>query len=127
MTVRIAAVPPEFVVPATAYFRGKDGDVVAHCFDVVFRRVKTSERVALEQATAGGLTTSELLDRVTVGWRRMTDERGVEVPYTHAERMTAEEEYPGIEMAMAIAFWDHVWVDQRKAAEKNSGAPSDAA
>lgn len=124
MPVKIATVGPTFSCPATVYLPSDNGQAIAHRFSVVFRRVKSSEFLQLAKEADAGMTNRQLLDKVVAGWGGMLDANGTDVPYSQVERIATEEEYPGTEMAMAVAFWDHAQINQRQAAEKNSAAPS---
>ncbi|WP_422099092.1 hypothetical protein [Variovorax sp.] len=125
MTVKISAAKPTIACPATLFLPADGGQLQAHKFTVIFRRVPTSERDDLaRKSQAGELPIAALLDQVVVGWEGMTDAAGDAVPYNAAERAAAEEAYAGVEQAMAVAFWDHLFVNQREAAEKNSAAQS---
>ena len=70
------------------------------------------------------MTIPELLDEVVVGWEGMLGDEGTPVPYSRGERLAAEEAYPGLEQAMAVAWFDGLNVHQRDAATKNSVALS---
>lgn len=118
MTVKIASASPNFTSPVRLFIQA-DGAPVVHEFNATFRRVKASERTALAAKSL-----RELLDDVMVGWGGMKDENGRDVPYSHAERIATDDAYPGLEMAIAVSFWDHSMLNQREAAAKNSGAPS---
>lgn len=124
MTVKIALAAATFLAPATLYVNAEDGTPAAQAFKVRFRRLKKSEYQDIERQVAGGLKIPELLDQVVVGWEGLTDDAGQPVPYSTAERQAAEEEYPGLEFAMAKAWWDGGYISQQQAAAKNSAAPS---
>lgn len=145
MGVRIAAVNAPVVATATAYFPGDQGAQIAHSFTVQFRRLAHSQRAELNAWHLAGkrpapqdgsrdadkdadgnvpFGPAELLDAAVMGWGGMLDDAGAPVPYSSAERRAAEEAYPGIEAAMAVCWYDTMWVNQRDAKEKNSGAPS---
>lgn len=139
MAVKISGLKPTIECPATLYLPGDDGKRVAHQFKVHFRRQRASERDALslrytkgdavKDAVTGATTyvpiaVGQLLDEVVMGWGGMLDEAGQSVPYSHAERRETEDENPGLEQAMAVSWYDNVFINQREAAIKNSGAPS---
>lgn len=145
MAVKIAALSSLVVATATAYFAGDRGALIAHPFEVHFRRLPQSERAELnawhvagkrpepadgpraaERDTQGNVPfdVADLLDAVVGGWGGMLDEHGQPVPYSAAERRATEEAFPGVEAAMVVAWYDTMWINQRSAKEKNSAAPS---
>lgn len=144
MAVKISGIKPTVTCPATLYLPNDGGELVAHKFDVIFRRLKEDERDELQKRYVLGytvetpaakadaapqqerrsLTNAELLDTVVEGWGGMSDEHGSPVPYSHAERRATNLLYPGLEQAMAVSWFDHFFINQRDAALKNSGAQS---
>ena len=72
----------------------------------------------------GEIKLPDVLDQVVTGWDGLKDENGMEVPYSPKERRAADDDFPGLEQAMMVAWFDHMFVTQRQAAEKNSAAPS---
>lgn len=125
MAVKISGLKPTIACPATLYLPADGGAQVPHKFDVHFKRQTTSERNALnERFVKGEITQRQMLDEVVVGWGGMLDEAGQAVPYSVAERIAADEAYSGVEQAMAVSWFDNIFVNQREAAVKNSKAPS---
>lgn len=144
MAVKISGIKPTVTCPATLYLPDDGGKFFAHEFDVIFKRLTSDERDELhdqytngylvdEPATEPGgtptqvrkrLTHTELLDKIVEGWRGMLDESGAPVPYSHQERRATELVYAGLEQAMAVSWYDHFFVHQREAAQKNSRAQS---
>ena len=125
MAVKISGLKRTISVPATLYLPADNGELHPHKFSVEFKRLPTSRRDELNgQLMAGKLTVPELLNEVVEGWAGMRDENDEEVPYSPAERAATEEAYSGTEQAMAVAFFDASFVNQREAAVKNSKARS---
>jgi len=125
MSVKISNLKPVFDCPATLYLPADGGAVVAHAYSVQFKRLTTTERDALSKRFAAGeITQRELLDTVVCGWGGMHDEHGNAVSYSHAERVATDDVYAGLEQSMAVAWFDHAYMNQREAAVKNSKAPS---
>ncbi|MDD2711365.1 MAG: hypothetical protein PHU77_00455 [Simplicispira sp.] len=139
MAVKISGLKPTIKCPATLYLPADDGQHVQHAFGVHFRRQTASERDKLSERYTKGdavkdpvtgetklvpITSAQLLDAVVMGWDGMLDEAGQPVPYSHAERAATEEENAGLEQAMVVSWYDHVFINQRMAAIKNSKAPS---
>ncbi len=138
MAVKISGLKPTIKCPVTLHLPADDGQYVQHTFDVLFRRQTATERDKLSERYTKGdtvkdpvtgetklvtITSAQLLNEVVMGWNGMLDEAGQPVPYSHAERAATEEENPGLEQAMVISWYDHVFVNQRMAAVKNSKAP----
>lgn len=125
MAVKISLATPTVSVPAIYFVLTDGGQFAPYRFSVVFKRLPTSERDAINaQWVKGELPIQELLDRIVTGWDGLTDEAGRPVPYSHAERRAAEEANTGLEQAMVVAWFDHAFVNQRQAAAKNLEAPS---
>lgn len=145
MGVKIAAVNAAVMAMATVYLPGDRGQQIAHPFEVQFKRVPRSQQTQLNDWHLAGkrpepadgpraaerdaegnvpFLLADLLDALVCGWAGFADEAGQPVPYSHAERRATEEAYPGVEQAMAVAWYDTMWVNQRVAKEKNSATPS---
>lgn len=145
MAVKIATLSSLVVASATVYFAGDRGALIAHPFEAHFKRLTQSERAELNAWNTAGkrpapadgsrdaekdangdvpFTVADLLDAAVGGWGGMLDEHGQPVPYSHAERRATEEAFPGVELAMVVAWYDTMWINQRAAKEKNSAAPS---
>lgn len=125
MAVHISSARPTVNVPATLYLLADGGGHEAVPFTVEFRRCSTSERDELNARwIAGELKLPELLDALVCGWAGLYDQAGQPVPYSHTERRAADESYSGLEQAMAVAWFDHAFINQRQAALKNCAAPS---
>ncbi len=138
MAVKISGLKPTISVPATLYLPVDEGRFGAHHFAVVFKRLGKARRDEINELVVIGkpftaadgtedvkrLTIGELLDEVVVGWEGMLDGDGNSVAYSREERLAAEEAYPGLEQAMAVAWFDGLNVHQRDAATKNSVALS---
>ncbi len=144
MAVKIFGINPTVICPATLYLPDDGGKFFAHKFDVVFKRLTSDERDKLhEQYTKGYLvdtppmqadsvptearkflSNAELLDKIVDGWGAMLDESGAPAPYSHQARRDTEQVYPGLEQAMAVSWYEHFFVHQREAAQKNSVAQS---
>lgn len=128
MSVVIPHIPglnDTFPCPATVYLPGDMGAYVAHKFVVHFKRQKGEERDALSKRyIAGEVNLQGLLNEVVGGWGDMLDKNKEPVPYSPEVRVETEKVYPGIEHAMAVSWYDHAFVNQRDAAEKNSKALS---
>ena len=149
MAVMISGIKPTVTCPATLYLPADGGTFVAHQFEVVFKRLPSDVRDKLHErytvgylvdvpatpstATEPGaaptqvrkfLTHAELLDEIVDGWGGMLDENGAPVPYSHAERRATDRVFGGLEQAMAVSWYEHFFVHQREAAQKNSGAQS---
>ena len=122
MAVKISGLKPTIKCPVTLHLPADDGQYVQHTFDVLFRRQTVKDPVTGETKLVT-ITSAQLLNEVVMGWNGMLDEAGQPVPYSHAERAATEEENPGLEQAMVISWYDHVFVNQRMAAVKNSKAP----
>ncbi|MBV8250548.1 MAG: hypothetical protein JO200_19135 [Comamonas sp.] len=118
-------IKPVVECPATLFIPIDGGKFAEHKFTAQFHRLKKDERDALQkQFVSGEIKTEQLLDKIVAGWGGMLDETGQPVPYSHAERVATEAVFSGMEEAMAISWFDHFFVHQRAAAEKNFGAPS---
>ncbi|MBF9263395.1 hypothetical protein [Paracidovorax cattleyae] len=126
MAVRVSiSLKPTITCPATLYLPGDNGEHVKVDFAVLFKRQKTEERNGLnDRYVKGELTMPQLLDEVVVGWDGFRDEQGQPVPYSHEMRVATDNEYPGLEQAMAVSWFDHAFINQRDAAVKNSKAQS---
>lgn len=118
-------IKPIVECPVTLFIPIDGGKFAKHEFTVQFHRLKKEERDELQKNyVSGDVKTPELLDKVVAGWGGMLDEQGQPVPYSHAERIATEAVWSGVEEAMAVSWFDHFFVHQRAAAEKNSKAPS---
>lgn len=118
-------VKPIVECPATLFIPVDKGQFAKHEFTVVFVRQRKDARDALQKRYIdGAITMSQLLDEVVSGWGGMLDANGQPVPYSHAERAEANQEWIGLEEAMVVSWFDHLFVHQREAAVKNSAAPS---
>lgn len=125
MAVKISAAKPIVPCPARLYLAGDNGTQVLHQFTVNFKRQKTEVRDDLNQRfIAGELTLRTLLNEIVESWDGMLDESGAPVPYSINERIATDSEYPGLEQAMVVSWFDHFFINQREAAAKNSVAPS---
>lgn len=138
MTVVISGLKPTITCPATLYIPVDGGKFHAHVFSVIFKRMPADQRDALNQDyLAGKLTTTELLDKVVDGWggaldddgqvipgTGMLDASGQSVPYSAEERKATNIAWPGLEEAMGVSWYDHLFYQQRDAARKNSKALS---
>ena len=138
MAVKISGLKPTISVPATLYLPVDEGRFGAHHFAVVFKRLGKARRDEINELIVVGkpatqpdgsqevrrMTIPELLDEVVVDWEGMLGDEGTPVPYSRDERLAAEEAYPGLEQAMAVAWFDGLNVHQRDAATKNSVALS---
>lgn len=130
MAVIFALSQPIFTRPAIYYTPcGTGFDAMRYTLD--FKILPGEELLDLNKRyEAGELSNAGLLDAVVHGWKGLKDEKGQEVPYSIAERMATEVSYPGFEQSMAIAFFDSVALNQRRAAAlaeeaaKNSVEPS---
>jgi hypothetical protein len=138
--VKIPKLTSVVICTATVYLSGDYGKRVPFAFDVNFQRPSSSERKKIEEWAVHGkptgekddsgndklerLTFSELCDLTVLGWNIAGDD-GVALPYSHEARRALEEKLPGVEMAIAVAWYDNMgFINQREAAEKNSAAPS---
>lgn len=118
-------IKPTIECPATLYIPIDGGKFAKHEFSVLFHRLKKERRDALqEQYAKSNIKLFQLLNEVVAGWGGMLDANSQPVPYSHAERMETEAAFPGLEEAVAIAWFDHFFVHQREAAQKNSVEPS---
>jgi hypothetical protein len=125
MTVVISGLKPTIKCPASLHIPTDDGTFHVHKFDVIFKRQSKEQRDALQKRfTAGEITGPQMLDELVEGWGGMLDAQGQPVAYSHAERRATEQQFPGIEEAMAVAWFDMAFMHQRVAAEKNSKAQS---
>lgn len=125
MAVKIFEAKPIVLCPAQLFLVGDHGSKVLHQFDVKFKRLKTEERDDLSKRFASGeLTMRTLLNEIVSGWDGMLDEFGAPVPYSIQERIDTDSEYPGLEQAMVVSWFDNFFINQREAAVKNSVAPS---
>lgn len=125
MAVKISAAKPIVICPARLFLAGDNGAQVQHQFQVKFKRLKTEERDELSKRFADGeLTMRTLLNEIATGWDGMLDESGAPVLYSIEERIATDSEYPGLEQAMVVSWFDHFFINQREAAAKNSVAPS---
>jgi hypothetical protein len=125
MAVKISAAKPIVICPVRLFLTGDHGTQVLHQFDVHFKRMKTEERDELNtRFAAGELTMRTLLNEIVKGWDGMLDEAGAPVQYSIQERIATDSEYPGLEQAMVVSWFDHFFINQREAAAKNSVAPS---
>jgi hypothetical protein len=143
MAVKISGLKPTITLPARLHLPDDGGKFFVHEFDVVFKRLPTERRDELHamysigkrvETVAEGaseptvevkrISTPELLDEIVEGWERMLDEHGNPVPYSHEERRATDLVYAGLEQAMAVSWYDHIFIHQREAAQKNSGAQS---
>jgi hypothetical protein len=111
--------------PCTLYQPAGMGQFVAHQFVVNFRRVTGQERDSLKKRHGDGeLSLPAFLDEVVEGWEGMLDANSNPVPYSHAVRQATNAQYPGLEEAMVVAWFDNHYYLQRDAAAKNSAALS---
>lgn len=135
MAVKISGLKPTISIPVTLYLHADHGQFAAHQFTVDFKRLGKKRRDEINELVAVGksepgsdevkrMSIPELLDEVVVGWGGMFGEDGALVPYSREERLATEEVYPGLEQAMAVAWFDAMSIHQRDAATKNSVALS---
>jgi hypothetical protein len=144
MAVKISGLKPTVTCPAELFLPDDNGTFHVHKFDTIFKRLPEGERDELHKRYTLGyvvevpapkadaaptqehrrLSNAELLDKVVAGWGGMLDENGNAVPYSHEERRSTNQAYPGLEQAMAVCWFDHLFVNQGAAAQKNSAAPS---
>lgn len=118
-------IKPTVECPAVLYIPIDMGQFAKHKFSVLFHRLKKEERDSLQQQyIKDEITLQQLLDKIVAGWGGMLDENQQPVAYSIAVRAETEQAFPGMEQAMAVAWFDHLFVHQRQAAEKNSVAPS---
>ncbi|WOI46969.1 hypothetical protein [Acidovorax sp. BLS4] len=123
MTIVLASAA--YWAPARYTLVGDDAKPCHVDFRVRFKRLKRSERQALEdQLTKKEIDDKVFLDRVLTDWE-LKDVRGQAVPYTEATRADLVEDWDGFEVALVQAFFD-AGRKSREAAEieKNSAAPS---
>ena len=135
MAVKISGLKPTLSIPATLYLPVDGGQFAEHKFTVEFKRQGKKRRDEINDLVVVGksepgsdevkrMSITELLDELVVGWGGMFGEDGNPVPYSREERLATEEAYPGLEQAMAVAWFDAMGVHQRDAATKNSVALS---
>lgn len=125
MSVVISKAKPLVECPATLFIPADGGGFEKHEFTVIFKRLSKEVRDDLnERFIKGDIKNGQLLDEVVHGWGGMLDADGQPVPYSSAERMATENAFPGTEEAMCVSWFDHFFVHQRAAAEKNSKALS---
>lgn len=145
MSVKIASLRTLVTALAILYLPGDRGELVAHEFEVQFKRPTKDEREQFNAWMAAGkrpapvdgsrdaekdadgkvpFLVTHLLDETVAGWGGMLDEQGQPVPYTHAERRATDQVYDGLESAMGVAWYSTFWINQREAKEKNFVTPS---
>ncbi|MFC2588568.1 MAG: hypothetical protein ACFNZS_01090 [Ottowia sp.] len=125
MAVKIPGLKPVIVTPATLYILSDGGQYETFRFNVHFKRLTRDKLDGLAKTfMEGEIKLPDVLDQIVTGWDGLKDENGMEVPYSPKERRAADDDFPGLEQAMMVSWFDHMFVTQRQAAEKNSAAPS---
>lgn len=137
MTVKVPQLSSAVVCPATVFLPGDAGQQIPFTFDVHFKRLPTSERNRLNDWFVSGrpaadgadteaprerFSVTDLADAVVIGWN-LADDSGP-IPYSREARQVQEERLAGLEQAMVVSWFDHLFINQREAAAKNSAAPS---
>jgi len=124
MTI-IRTVSPKYFAPVTHKCLAANGLLQELKFDVQFKRLKQSERDALieanalkrkqiEQDTENGINTNtaaleeikELLRTYACGWKGVQEEDKTEVPFSHEALFDLCEDYSGLLVSVANAFWE---------------------
>lgn len=121
MAVKISGLKPTITVLVSLFLAADNGQLFEHKFSVDFKRVTAQQRDALNKKfSSGEITVPELLDEVVVGWGGMLDENDIAVPYSHEERRATDNDYPGTDQSIGVAWFDTSFINQREAAIKNS-------
>lgn len=116
---------PTYFAPGKLRLVGDVGTPVVVPFRAEFRRLRTSERRAVDEALAArSLTDADLVGKVLVGLE-IADVTGCPAPNDAETRATLMEEYDGLEAAIVMAWFENNSANGRASeAEKNSEAPS---